>query len=159
MVRGGQKPVLVISPTDEDALNPKVRKILLPLDGSPTSEGVVKKGVELASAFQAELIFYRCVSHTPLGNPALDAAVKLELAKAQDYLDEIRARHPEINASTKVEIAGVSAGILSQAEKCDLVLLSSHGRSGFKRWLLGSVAEKVIQSATKPIMVVYKKAE
>jgi nucleotide-binding universal stress UspA family protein len=156
VVRGGQKPVLVISPSTEDVLTPQVRRILLPLDGSPTSEAAVPKAVELAAAFQAELVFYRCVNHTPLGNPALGAAVKLELAKAQDYLDELCAGYPELKTTVKVEIAGTSKGILSQAEDCDLVVLSSHGRSGVRRWLLGSVTEKVIQSATKPIMVVYK---
>jgi nucleotide-binding universal stress UspA family protein len=159
VVRGGRKPVLVISASTEEITEPKIRKVLLPLDGSPTSEAAIPKAVELAAAFEAELVLYRGVSHTPIGNPTLDAAVKFELANAQDYLEEIKDKHPELNSTVAVDIASPSQGILSQAEHCDLVVMSSHGRSGVQRWLLGSVAEKVIQSATTPVMIVYKRDE
>lgn len=155
VVRGGRIPVLVISSHTEVDQEPTLKKILLPLDGSPTSEAAIPKAVELARAFDAELIFYRGIAHTPIGNPTVDAAVKLEISNAQEYLEKLGAAQDGLRYRVMVDLAGPSKGILKHADDCDLIVMCSHGRSGVQRWLLGSVAEKVIQSATKPVMIVY----
>ena len=155
VVRGGRVPVLVISSHTEVQEDPKFDKILLPLDGSPTSEVAIDKAVELAVAFNAELVLYQGIAHSPITNPAFDSEVKLEIANAKKYLKKVGASHPELRYRVLVDIAGPAKGILKHAGDCDLVVMGSHGRSGVQRWLLGSVAEKAIQSATKPVMIVY----
>lgn len=159
VVRGSTKPVLVISSHTEVPAHPKLERILLPLDGSETSEAAISKAVELAQAFDAEIVLYRGVPFTPIGDATLDTAVKLELAHATEYLQAIQKKHPEVKTRVAAEIAGPNLGILKKAEECDLVVMSSHGRSGVQRWLLGSVAERVIQEATKPVLIVYKRDE
>ena len=157
VVRGGRIPVLVISSHTEVTDSPEFGKILLPLDGSPTSEVAIEKAVELAVAFGAELVLYQGIAHSPITNPAFDSELKLEIANAKKYLEKLGSSHPELRYRVVVDVAGAAKGILKQAEECDLVVMGSHGRSGVQRWLLGSVAEKVIQSATKPVMIVYNR--
>lgn len=155
VVRGSQKPVLVVTASTEELVSPKVRRLLLPLDGSQTSEAAIPKAVEMARAFQARVVFYRGVTHPMLADPAVDPGVKAELVRAQDYLDALREKYPDVDSESVVDVAAPSDGILKQAEECDLIVMSCHGRSGVQRWLLGSVAEKVIQSATEPVYLVY----
>lgn len=157
VVRGARKPVLVITSSTEECQAPDIKRVLLPLDGSPTSEAAIPKAVEIAKRFRAELVLYRGVNHSLLGDPKVDSAVKLEIGRAQDYLDNVREKYADVTTVTVVDIARPSEGILKQAEECDLIVMSSHGRSGVQRWLLGSVAEKVIQSAKEPVLVVYKR--
>ena len=51
-----------------------------------------------------------------------------------------------------------AAAIESETEDGDLIVMTSHGRSGFRRWLLGSVAEKLIRSGIAPVVLVPAKA-
>ena len=156
VVRGSQIPVFVINANTEFSHHPEIHKILVPLDGSETAEEALPKAVGMAEAFGAEIVLYQGIAHTPIGNPHLDAAVALEVANAKEYLQDVKSRYPGANCSLVAKVAGPSLGIVEQAKNCDLIVMSSHGRSGFKRWLLGSVAEKVLQAANKPLMIVYK---
>lgn len=155
VVRGSQFPVLVVNATAEVAPEPCPKRIMVPLDGSKVAEKALEQAAELARAFDAELLLYQGITFTPIGHPHLDAAINLELQNAKEYLESLKKRFSELNVTTDAKIAGVSTGILERAADCDLVVMSSHGRSGVKRWLLGSVAESILQAIDKPLMVVY----
>ncbi|MFA5507804.1 MAG: universal stress protein [Vulcanimicrobiota bacterium] len=155
VVRGGRIPVLVISSHTEVTEEPAIQRILVPVDGSSTSEAAIPRAVELARAFDAEILFYRGIAHSPLSDPATDPAVKLETAQATEYLQKLGEDQSGVKFQVKVDVAAPAKGILGHADECDLIVMGSHGRSGVQRWLLGSVAEKVIQSASKPVMIVY----
>lgn len=155
VLRGSQVPVLVFNNTTEVPGTPDLKSILVPLDGSETSEEALPKAIELAAAFNAEVVLYQAVEHTPIGHPKLDAAVAYETANAKEYLEMVKGRYPQSRVRTKVKTAGPGLGIVEQAEKHDLVVMCSHGRSGVRRWLLGSVAENVLQRAHKPLLIVY----
>ncbi len=155
VVRGSQFPVLVVNASAQVDENPSPKRILVPLDGSRVAEVALEEGAKLARIFDAELLIYQGITFTPIGHPHLDAAVALELQNAREYLEELKTRFPDINVRVEAKIAGVSTGILEKAADCDLVVMSSHGRSGVKRWLLGSVAERILQEIDKPLMVVY----
>lgn len=159
VVRGGRIPVLVISSHTEVTEEPDIQRILVPLDGSSTSEAAIPRAVELAQAFDAELLFYRGIAHSPLSDPATDPAVKLEKAQATEYLQKLGEDQGGLKFQVKVDVAAPAKGILGHADECDLIVMGSHGRSGVQRWLLGSVAEKVIQSASKPVMIVYDRKQ
>jgi nucleotide-binding universal stress UspA family protein len=159
VVRGSRLPVLVVNAQTKVPPNPELKRILVPLDGSETAEAALKWAVPLAKDFGAELKLYQGIAHTPIGHPTLDKAVGLEVANATEYLDKIKARYPDIDTSSVAEVSGPNLGILDHADDCDLIVMSSHGLSGVKRWLLGSVAESVLQAADKPLMIVYDRPE
>lgn len=155
VVRGVRLPVLVVNAQAEVSPVPRLSRILVPLDGSETAEAALKWAAPLAQDFGAELKLYQGIAHTPIGHPTLDKAVSLEVANAKEYLEKVKARYPEVNIRTVAEVAGPKLGILEQAGDCDLIIMCSHGLSGVKRWLLGSVAESVLQAANKPLAIVY----
>jgi nucleotide-binding universal stress UspA family protein len=159
VVRGSRHPVLVVNAQAKVPPTPRIDRILVPLDGSETAEVALSWGASLAKDFGAELKLYRGIAHTPIGHPTLDKAVALEVANAREYLDKIKSRYSDTKITTVAEVAGPKLGILEHANDCDLIVMSSHGLSGVKRWLLGSVAESVLQSADKPLMIVYERHE
>jgi nucleotide-binding universal stress UspA family protein len=78
--------------------------------------------------------------------------------QADRYLDRIQRRliKKGVNAKTEVLLGKPAEAIVSYAEKngVDLIIMSSHGRSGISRWASGSVAERVFRSACVPVMMV-----
>lgn len=139
-------------------------RILVPIDFSDRS----KKALEVASAFAALFNgkvtpFY---SHLPISE--LDEPYALGMStKMYQKFDEIEetliARVKEMSekivdqnylADPIVSIGNAAQGIIDTAEKYDYVIMSSHGRTGFSRFLLGSVAEKVLRLCRKPVMIV-----
>jgi nucleotide-binding universal stress UspA family protein len=155
VLRGSRTPVLVINASTDVPEQPELKRILVPLDGSETAEAALEFSVKLARAFGAELRLYQGITFTPIGHPDLDAAVALEVENAKDYLNSFKKRYADVKISVVAKIAGLSLGILKQSADCELVVMSSHGRSGVKRWLLGSVAENILQAIDKPLMIVY----
>lgn len=159
VVRGSKTPVLVINASTDVPTHPVVNRILVPLDGSDLAEYALEKALDLAKAFSAQVVIYQGIPHTPIGHPQLDAAVSLELQNAREYLEEVKGRYPDADISVEAKVAGPTLGIVEEAENCDLIVMSSHGRSGVKRWLLGSIAENVLQAAHKPLLIVYKRED
>lgn len=159
VVRGSHLPVLVVNAQTEVTSPIQLKRILVCLDGSEVSEAALPQAVELAKQFEARLVLYQGVALTPIGHPKVDAAVAYELQNSKDYLDKVRARYPEIPISVISRAAGPGLGIAEQAEQCDLIVIGSHGRSGVRRWLLGSTAEQVIQAAHRPILIVYQREQ
>jgi nucleotide-binding universal stress UspA family protein len=128
------------------------RRILVPLDGSALAEAVLPQATELARLHGAEVVLLRVES-------APDYAVAQAAEEAQHYLKGVAAslRGARVRVSTMVVLSGDAAGeILVQAEltAADLILMSTHGRSGVGRWMLGSVAEKVLRAAVTPVLLV-----
>ncbi len=159
VVRGSRRPVLIVNAGTKIIESPQLKRILVCLDGSAVSEAALEPAVELANKFDARLVLYRGVAITPIGHPKVDAAVAYQLEAAKEYLEEVKSRYPDLPISLVTRSAGPGLGITEQARQCDMVVLGSHGHSGVKRWLLGSVAESVIQAAEKPVLIVYQREE
>src|ERR1017187_5247224 len=148
-------------------------RILLPLDGSSLAESALPMALSLAQRWQAELLLVRVVQLAPMagagsGIPtvAIDT-MESELAYSGRYLQTQEARCQEMansqgGVATKVavrslKLTGAPRNILpmvAKDEKCDLVVIASHGRSGIPRWLLGSVAEAVLRQVHCPTLLV-----
>lgn len=130
-------------------------RVLVPLDRSELAEQVFPAVAELAGAFGSEI---HLVSVCPAGE-------REEHLACQDYMDhkavELRARLSGSTAAIRAEvIAGTSAErILSyaDAEKFNLIIMSSHGRSGINRWSLGSTVNKVLRHVHIPLLIVRTK--
>lgn len=143
------------------------RKILAPLDHSKLSEislDHVKK-VALANS-KSEVILLTVlepVSFLAYASSTVreDYVLKIERKSrdhAQKYVDKIADRFKKEGISTKGEVVwGLPADeILQYIEKngIDLVIMGTHGRSGISRWVLGSVADKVIRGSTIPVLII-----
>jgi nucleotide-binding universal stress UspA family protein len=134
-------------------------RILVPLDGSPLAESVLPQVVELANLRKAEVVLVRvALAHNlPGGNPA-DAQFRAVDA-AQKYLAKIEAglAAQGITVQSVVRYGHAAEEILDHAGTgaIDLIAMSTHGRSGIRRWVLGSVAETVARRALVPVMLLH----
>lgn len=155
VVRGCSKPVFVVKAGPEERPEPRIQKIVVALDGSKLSEEGLNKAVELASAHKASLTLYQAVEQFSHPVVAYQVPIEHQEKTARDYLQELKIRHPEVEISTVVEVAQPAQGVLGQSRSHDLVVMTSHGWSGFERWLLGSVCEKVLHRCQTPLLVVH----
>ncbi len=149
-------------------------RILVPLDGSPLAEAALPHATAVARCFNAGLTLQQVVSTLPVATTvdttatagaetvlAVEAIEATEQA-AVEYLNEV-ARRPELaGISVKVEVVrgGPAREIVRQAQrgKADLIVMSTHGRSGLGRLVFGSVADEVLREAGIPILLIRPKS-
>jgi nucleotide-binding universal stress UspA family protein len=135
--------------------------LLVPLDGSPTAARAIPYVTALARAFGSHVDLLSVIEPTPdwPGSPraATDEAGERARALAAAYLGDVADRlHGEgFVVSTDVRHGNAAATILTAAERdCSLIVMATHGRSGFDRLRLGSVAQHVLRHAPIPALVV-----
>ncbi|MFA6146828.1 MAG: universal stress protein [bacterium] len=138
-------------------------KILVPLDGSTLAERAVRHAQEIARGSQAEILLLQAVN---LPMPVVPEAILIPDAKWLDeakkdaarYLDGIAAPLLEagMRVRTIVDERPPADAILHIAtrEKADLIVMSTHGRGGLGRMLMGSVAESVFHATSRTVMLV-----
>jgi nucleotide-binding universal stress UspA family protein len=155
-------PVILIRPTLDGPPIDSVERIVVPLDGSDLAERALKPAEELAGALGCEIRVVRAVlppmafyaaEYLPGPTTLID---KLE-AEATDYVNEkvARLRKTGLSASGAMKIEIPARFILEEASQPgDLVVMSTHGRSGIDRWLRGSVADAVVRHGDIPVLVV-----
>lgn len=136
--------------------------ILVPLDGSLRAEQAVPVAARIARATGGSVLLLEVVSMPidysgGMAPGALMARKQIEsdMATASDYLKEIAASPllAGIETNTKVAFGSPALYIIGAAEVSDQVVLCSHGRTGFTRWALGSVAHTLVHQSTAPILV------
>jgi len=136
----------------------KEEKILVPLDGSACAEAVIPKVEELIAGKKMGVCLLRVV-FAPVfpGVDPTEAQVKV-VREAEEYLKglENHLRAKGLDVDTHVRYGNDAEEILDHAaqEDIDLIAMSTHGRNGIKRFLLGSVAEKVLRHSPKPVFLV-----
>jgi nucleotide-binding universal stress UspA family protein len=149
----------------------EIRQILCPIDFSETSRHALDHAVILAKWYQSHLTALHVV-HAPLFPPPpmlLSAYADVSTAAVPDrqVLREglLRWLEPAGRAGVKtlalVEDGNVAAAILDQAARraADLIVMGTHGLSGFERFMLGSVTERVLRKASGPVLTVPPAAE
>ena len=137
-----------------------MKKILVALDGSSRSDGVLSHAVSIARATGAKLVLFRSFGIPPdmsLAWPASDEPLEVALRRlAQEYLEERAATvAPELLAGTQVVIGAPWEAVCSTArnENVDLIVIGSHGYSGVDH-LLGTTAAKIVNHADRSVLVV-----
>ena len=136
----------------------KLDKILVPLDGSALAESAIPKAVELARVGLSSLLLMRAAeAHTLPGADPTEAQVEV-VREAEEYLKAVAERLTKDgvrNVETSVWYGPAAAAIVDAARlrKVDLIVMSTHGRSGLGRLILGSVAESVLRGTTTPILL------
>jgi nucleotide-binding universal stress UspA family protein len=147
-------------------------KILVPLDGSQLAEIALPHAVNLAKASRAEVVLLHAVAEQEkyhlMESYTIGATEDFsEKAMAKQQAEEARAREYLAPLVEKLKAEGLTASSVTvigppaetitdyaRDEGVDVIVMSTHGRSGVQRWLLGSVAEKVLHGATAPVLLV-----
>lgn len=139
--------------------------ILVPLDGSELAEQALPIAAHIARHAGGRIVLLECVvppiEFGPyIGNepPLLvQQAIDTDTEMATDYLKRVVQENnlTDLEIDIKIEYGWPAHCILTVAEQqqSDLIVISSHGRSGLSRWILGSVAQKVIRHAPIPVLV------
>jgi nucleotide-binding universal stress UspA family protein len=153
VMRMSTQPVLVVRSQLALPKQGRVRRILVPMDGSPLAERVVPVAERFARFHRARVEFVHVYPTGPAGglrtnnDDNYDALRRRMVRKCQD----LRARG--VRAAFRVERGDAATEILRLAARRDLVVMTTHGYGGFKRWVFGSVAEKVIHESGVPVYV------
>ena len=139
-------------------------RILLPTDGSDTMLDVVEHAVSLAEIHDATLhVLYvvntASVSDLPLESSweGLRHALEREgTAALEDVERTVEQRATDVDLRTDLAEGSPSREIVRYADQqdCDVVVMGTHGRSGFDKLLLGSVAERVVRSSNVPVLTI-----
>jgi nucleotide-binding universal stress UspA family protein len=129
--------------------------ILVPLDGSALAEQALPFAERVARVAQSRVILARVVPAFSAAETSTEASIALT---AREYLEEIasRLRRAESTVEVAVPKGDAAAQIVGAvaAHGADLIVMSTHGRSGIGRWLYGSVADAVIRLARVPVMLI-----
>lgn len=141
------------------------RRLLVPLDGSDTGEAAVPFAEEMARKTNArihlltvELPAYRITATQDYPGMDLQPVIKAERESAEIYLRGVEAKLKEkgIIVISEMLVGSAAEAILdyTREKQIDLIAMSTHGRSGFGRWILGSVTDKVVRASDIPVLVV-----
>jgi nucleotide-binding universal stress UspA family protein len=144
------------------------KTIFVPLDGSALAEQALEVARPLALLDGAEVTLLRVPEATQVFIPAEsgysvlypDISAGQARAEAKEYLAETRATLGQvIKTQAHLGSGEVAAAIVDDAKlaRADLIVMASDGYSGFTRWMLGSVAEKVLHAAPCPVLVIRQK--
>ena len=147
-------------------------KILVALDGSDPSKHALKHAISIAKRFEAELVILAVVPRvmmpifpdegfgaTPLSvvmTQYQDAMRKVYQQVLEEVGAILKEKHPEVKFVTVLKEGRPSATIVDQAEKdgVDLIVMGSRGIGGYTGWILGSTGRRVVDSCTKPVLIV-----
>jgi nucleotide-binding universal stress UspA family protein len=163
-----KRPAKRRSTPDNSAVTPEnipLKRIVVPLDGSKDSFQAASFAVKLAKPFGAEVFFVHSVvgpQYLQYETGAVLVLHYIEDAKsnAEEWykkVGEVASREGvEFSAETILDVASVTDAILSYAEgkHADLIVMGTKGRTGIKRFLLGSVASGVVAHAKCSVLVV-----
>jgi nucleotide-binding universal stress UspA family protein len=145
-----------------------MKKILVPVDGSPTSEKAARIAVGIAKQFHSEILFITVVDTRgiytydvggvimlPVDNPQLTAGLIEVSSKMLDYFTYV-VDCSGIDVKKKVLTGETSDIILRYAdeENCDLIVMGRRGFSKIKRFFTGSVTQKVVPEASCPVLII-----
>ncbi len=168
VLQSANSPVLMVCAYKHGSsvdLDPsRCRHILVPLDGSSIAEQVLPPVIAVAKPMGALVTLLRVsIVHT-LGEFMGDFFMPLEgtLRTADKiagrYLDRVSNRLAEqgVQVSTTVQMGAVAESIVDYAEnhQIDLIAMCTHGRTGLGRWILGSVADRVLRAGCIPVLLV-----
>lgn len=143
-------------------------KIVCPVDFSEFTDEIIEYGVSIAKKFDSELHLLHVIPNlnyftpyesflTPENLVTMERSIEKEIDK--DFQKTIKKIDIPVKQTIKTGVTFVEILDYIKAEKIDLVVMGTHGRSGFEHILLGSVAEKIIRRSPCPVLTVRPKAK
>jgi nucleotide-binding universal stress UspA family protein len=173
LLRSSATDLLLVRPWDEtserDPRSSRFGRIVVPLDGSEVAEAALAPAMRIAVGFESELDLVRVVP-SPVeltsiyGMPGVELrgeAYAERLDEARSYLRAVAQRlEGRAVDGHVIESGGAAEGIVEAARErgADLIAMASHGRGGIERTLLGSVADKVLRTTTRPVLIARPRA-
>ena len=138
------------------------KRVLLPLDGSPLAEQALPHAIIQAKRFQSELILLRVLGSLQnvygLERTSREWVEEYTIAPIREYLERVAAAAREHGISVRTAIAEGSPHVqiveFADANQVDLIVICTRGQSGLSRWLMGSVADRVVRGASVPVLLV-----
>jgi len=152
------------------------KNLLVPLDGSRFSSRALGYAIDIAQHYRARIVMLRVVEPetpisavtTPMGmETSLSAQLAIKEATRQEQIKTGYAKRYMSRKLQEVTLKGIKADYLvvtgdpfesimktCKKEHIDLVVMTTHGKSGLKRAILGSVADKVVRDARVPALVI-----
>jgi nucleotide-binding universal stress UspA family protein len=146
-------------------------RIVVPLDGSELASEALVEARDLAKALDIPIHLVRAIDPTVLNRvgsvglgfdySAVDELIAEEEKDSTTYIDEqVDALNGAGLKATGVVLRGyAAAAIISATQAGDLIVMASHGRTGVRRWFLGSVAEEVLRQSSVPVLLIRKPHE
>ncbi len=135
-------------------------KILVPTDGSEYTKAAINKAMELAKMCNAEITALYVVDQTIFTNVPMDTAVmnvyrtlEKEGNSALTYVEEL-GKEKGIDVKIRLEEGIPVKTILELSNEYDLIVMGTLGRTGMSKFLMGSVAERVVRASRCPVLVV-----
>lgn len=161
-------PLLVVRPRgdkQDDYLNPgKIRKVLVPLDGSDLSVGAIPRAEEIARTFNASLVFCSVVTTEWIAYSGMETPTRYQdvfedmkeraRANLEKTADESRARGFNVECFIGDGRPSDEIQRIATEQGAGLIVMSTHGRSGPGRWVMGSVADAVVRRVHLPCLLV-----
>ena len=142
----------------------KTQSILVPIDFSELSNKVIQVAVDYATLFGAKLTLFHTYNSQPMVSEYEGLGMNFENLIAQNLLEDSIAERMKRLTEEKVpkdlvqppiiELGTAAQSIIEASKNYDMVIMGTHGRTGFQRFILGSVAEKVIRGTDKPVLLV-----
>jgi nucleotide-binding universal stress UspA family protein len=144
--------------------NTMFQRMVVPLDGSPRAERAIPVAARLARASGGTVVLLRVAGlptafvPSPSADPwTIQTIIDADVVEAKRYLQDVARLHhlTGVRVETEVVVGAAATAILSvaKARHVDLIVLCSHGYTGMKRWVLGSVAEQVARYAPVPVLL------
>lgn len=146
-------------------------RVLVPLDGSPLAEAALEPAAALVAALSVEPALHLALVVSPYEAIQANMPEALAVDRAKGYLgtaaERLKNEHPELGVTWSVGVGlDVAETIIRIAERgddtegagvyggCDAIAIATHGRTGFARWALGSITERVLQGTKLPLLIV-----
>ena len=141
------------------------KRIVVPLDGSPRAERALPVAARLARASGGSIVLLQVV-HPPFDyglyltqqSVLIEQDITEKITQATHYLSSLAQSDEFEGIGMQVETlcGSVAPTLLTFAQSCgaDLIVLCSHGYTGFQRWVLGSIADHVTRHAPAPVLIV-----
>jgi nucleotide-binding universal stress UspA family protein len=165
VVRHARVPTLIVRGGERPVAAPPLARVLVPFDGSPLAEAALPVAAELGDVLGLPLHLVQVVEEdlvraTVQAGPAVAAAAARRTAEVKRQAEDVVAaavqalRNRDLAVTGEVRTGLPVTELLAAVRPADLVVMTTHGRGGVRRWLLGSVAEKLVRHAPAPVLLV-----
>jgi len=135
------------------------QRILIPLDGSPRAELILSQVDHFWRREASELVLVHSIFATSSASGSYESTPSLEQRRdeAESYLHGVARRYTDVRAKVHTRVLeGSPAGAILDAAKREgatMIAMTTHGRTGILRWLMGSVADKVLRASDVPVLL------
>ncbi|MDA1347256.1 MAG: universal stress protein [Chloroflexi bacterium] len=165
VVQSATSPVLVYrAHTERQEEEYRLSSILVPLDGSKLSEEILPTAAFLAQALKLEIILVMATPTASYLAQGLEIPSQVDIffedlsKQSSEYLEGVQQRLSELGlSSVSVHTSmGRAARVIIETARSrtdNMVVMTTHGRSGLKRWAMGSVTDQVVRHCGDPVLV------